>query len=119
MSIQIASAATETTTSNRVSDFIFALPWVRSQVLHEVAFGIREDHVTHGWRKTASTLLNQSNQWNPDAIERAIAHKDTSVRGIYNIGAYWDERVRMAQWWADYLDMLRTGAEIVPFRKGA
>jgi integrase len=78
-----------------------------------------EDHVTHGWRKTASTLLNQSNQWNPDAIERAIAHKDTTVRGIYNIGAYWDERVRMAQWWADYLDTLRTGAEIVPFQKGA
>ncbi|MGH7023808.1 MAG: tyrosine-type recombinase/integrase [Caulobacteraceae bacterium] len=64
-------------------------------------------HVTHGWRKTASTILNQSNQWNPDAIERALAHKDTSVRGIYNIGAYWDERVRMAQWWADYLDALK------------
>lgn len=71
-----------------------------------------EDHVTHGWRKTASTLLNQSNRWNPDAIERAIAHKDTSVRGIYNIGAYWDERVRMAQWWADYLDLLRNGAKV-------
>jgi len=64
-------------------------------------------HVTHGWRKTASTLLNQSNQWNPDAIERALAHKDTSVRGIYNIGAYWNERIRMAQWWADYLDALK------------
>jgi integrase len=78
-----------------------------------------EDHVTHGWRKTASTLLNQSNQWNPDAIERAIAHKDTSVRGIYNIGAYWDERVRMAQWWADHLDTLREGAKIVPFKREA
>jgi integrase len=68
-------------------------------------------HVTHGWRKTASTLLNQSNQWNPDAIERALAHKDTSVRGIYNIGAYWDERIRMAQWWADYLDALKADAK--------
>jgi len=78
-----------------------------------------DDHVTHGWRKTASTLLNQSNQWNPDAIERAIAHKDTSVRGIYNIGAYWEERVRMAQWWADYLDALRDGGKILPFSREA
>jgi len=78
-----------------------------------------EVHVTHGWRKTASTLLNESGKWSPDAIERALAHKDTSVRGIYNIGSFWAERVEMAQWWADYLDTLRIGAEIVPFRKGA
>jgi integrase len=78
-----------------------------------------DEHVTHGWRKTASTLLNESGKWSADAIERALAHQDASVRGIYNIGAYWDERVRMAQWWADYLDILRSGAEIVPFRKGA
>jgi len=79
----------------------------------------KDEHTTHGWRKTASTLLNESNRWNPDAIERALAHKDASVRGVYNIGGYWEERVRMAQWWADYLDTLRGGAEIVPFRKGA
>jgi integrase len=86
--------------------------------LRRMGFG-KTEHVTHGWRKTASTLLNESNKWNPDAIERALAHKDATVRGVYNIGAYWDERVRMAQWWADYLDTLRSGAEIVPFRKGA
>jgi integrase len=79
----------------------------------------KSEHVTHGWRKTASTLLNESNKWNPDAIERALAHKDVTTRGVYNIGAYWDERVRMAQWWADYLDTLRTGADIVPFKKEA
>jgi integrase len=78
-----------------------------------------DEHVTHGWRKTASTLLNESGKWSADAIERALAHQDASGRGIYNIGAYWDERVRMAQWWADYLDILRSGAESMPFRKGA
>jgi len=78
-----------------------------------------EVHVTHGWRKTASSLLNESGKWSPDAIERALAHKDTSIRGIYNIGSFWAERVEMAKWWADYLDSLRSGAEIVPFRKGA
>ena len=45
-----------------------------------------------------------------DAIERALAHGDSNaIRGTYNRGNYWDERVRMAQWWSDYLDGLRGG----------
>lgn len=62
----------------------------------------------HGFRSTASTLLNESGLWSPDAIERALAHQDSNaIRGIYHRGAHWDERVRMAQWWSDYLDELR------------
>ena len=62
----------------------------------------------HGLRATASTLLNESGKWNPDAIERALAHKDSnSVRGIYHRGAHWAERAEMAQWGSDYLDELR------------
>lgn len=64
----------------------------------------------HGFRSTASTLLNESGLWHPDAIERALAHGDSNaIRGTYNRGQYWDERVKMAQWWSDYLDDLRTG----------
>jgi integrase len=72
--------------------------------------GYTTDEMTsHGFRSTASTLLNESGKWSPDAIERALAHKDSNaVRGIYNRGAYWEERVQMAQWWSDYLDGLRT-----------
>lgn len=74
---------------------------------------------SHGFRSTASTLLNGSGKWSPDAIERALAHKDkNAVRGIYNRSPYWPERVKMAQWWSDYLDVLRQGAEIVTFPKG-
>ena len=71
--------------------------------------GFTRDEVTsHGLRTTASTLLNQSGKWNPDAIERALAHGDRNiVRGIYNRGNYWLERVEMMQWWSDYLDGLR------------
>lgn len=62
----------------------------------------------HGFRAMASTLLNESGKWSPDAIERALAHKDTNaIRGTYHRGAHWDERVRMAQWWSDYLDKLK------------
>ncbi|HCW61043.1 MULTISPECIES: tyrosine-type recombinase/integrase [Sphingobium] len=63
----------------------------------------------HGLRTTASTLLNESGKWSPDAIERSLAHSDKdAVRGIYNRGRYWQERVAMHQWWSDYLDELRS-----------
>lgn len=71
--------------------------------------GFTGDEMTaHGFRAMASTLLNESNKWSPDAIERALAHKDKdSIRAAYHRGAHWGERVEMAQWWADYLDDLR------------
>ena len=81
--------------------------------------GFTGDEVTsHGLRTTASTLLNESGKWHPDAIERALAHGDSdAVRGIYNRGHYWQERVEMMQWWSDHLDQLRVGAEIVQLRR--
>ena len=74
--------------------------------------GFAADEMTaHGFRAMASTLLNESGKWSPDAIERALAHKDgDQVRGAYHRGAHWNERVAMAQWWSDYLDTLRDGA---------
>jgi hypothetical protein len=62
----------------------------------------------------ASTLLNESGKWQPDAIERALAHKDRDqVRAACHRGAHWNERVEMAQWWAAHLDMLRHGSVMV------
>lgn len=64
--------------------------------------GFSKDEATsHGFRSSASSLLNESGLWNSDAIERELSHADPDeVRGIYNRSAYWDERVRMAGWWA-------------------
>ena len=80
--------------------------------------GFTKDEMTaHGFRSTASTMLNESGLWHPDAIERALAHGDSNaIRGTYNRGQYWDERVRMAQWWSDYIDQLRAGGKVVQFR---
>ncbi|MDR7156129.1 integrase [Sphingobium xenophagum] len=70
----------------------------------------KEQMTAHGFRTSASSLLNESGKWNPDAIERALAHMVAgSVRRIYNQSAYWAERVEMAQWWSDYMDELRSG----------
>jgi integrase len=77
--------------------------------------GFSGDEMTaHGFRAMASTLLNESCKWSPDAIERALAHGDDDrVRAAYHRGAHWKERVEMAQWWSDYLDQLREGATIL------
>ncbi len=84
--------------------------------LRRMGFG--SDQMTaHGFRAIASTLLNEDGQWNPDAIERALAHgQDNGVRAAYHRGAYWDERVRMAQWWSDHLDTLRAGGKVIPMK---
>lgn len=81
--------------------------------------GYSKDEMTaHGFRSTASTLLNESGKWSPDAIEKALAHKGSdTIRAIYHRGAHWDERVKMAQWWSDHLDMLRDGGEVIPFKR--
>ncbi len=79
--------------------------------------GYGSDEMTaHGFRSTASTLLNESGKWSVDAIERALAHGDAdSVRAAYHRGAHWQERVTMAQWWGDHLDRLREGRKVIPF----
>jgi len=78
--------------------------------------GYTNDQMTsHGFRALASTRLNEAKMWHPDAIERALAHRETNkVRAAYDRAMHWDERTRMMQWWSDYLDRLRDGSNINP-----
>ncbi|CAH1655071.1 MULTISPECIES: integrase arm-type DNA-binding domain-containing protein [unclassified Chelatococcus] len=70
----------------------------------------KEEMTSHGFRASASSMLNESGYWHPDAIERQLAHvEENSVRRAYARGEHWDERVRMMAWWADRLDELRAG----------
>ena len=78
----------------------------------------------HGFRSTASTLLNESRRpdgrrrWDGDAIERQLAHQEVDeVRGAYNGAEYWEERVPMMQWYADYLDDLRRSGTVLSIAK--
>ncbi|MBB3994745.1 integrase [Sulfitobacter undariae] len=72
--------------------------------------GYAGDEMTaHGFRASFSTLANESGLWHADAIERALAHVEKNeVRRAYARGEHWDERVRLANWWADYIDEIRT-----------
>lgn len=61
----------------------------------------------HGFRSTASTILNE-NQFGKDVIERQLAHAERDqVRAAYNYAEYLPERAKMMQWYADYIDELR------------
>lgn len=69
-----------------------------------------EEMTAHGFRTTFSTLANESGLWHPDAIARQLAHiEGNSVRRAYARVLHWDERVRMADWWAGYLSELKAG----------
>jgi integrase len=67
-----------------------------------------EDMTSHGFRASASSILNESGLWNADAIERQLAHVDgDSVRRAYARAEFWDERVQMMAWWADKCEAWR------------
>ena len=62
----------------------------------------------HGFRSMADGLLNETGLFNPDAIERQLAHKQKkSKRRIHMRDEFWAERVRIMQFWSDYLEQLR------------
>ena len=76
--------------------------------IRSLGFG-PEQMTAHGFRSMASTILNESGLWSADAIERQLAHVpgNDDVRAAYNYAQYLPERIKMMQWYADYLDELR------------
>jgi integrase len=74
----------------------------------------------HGFRAMARTILDEVLHYRPDFIEHQLAHAVRDPNGrAYNRTAHLPERKKMMQAWADYLDALRTGSNIVPFRLSA
>jgi len=64
----------------------------------------QSEMTSHGFRATASTLLNESGKWHADAIEAELGHVGADeVRRAYHRAQYWEERIQMAEWWADSL----------------
>ena len=85
------------------------------QALRRLGYG-PDRIVPHGFRAMASTALNEQGHA-PDLIELQLAHRDSSVRAIYNRSTRLPERRAMMQSGSDYLDALRTGANVVLFRR--
>ena len=105
--------------------YVFPTPTSSNRPLSDMALltalrrmGITKEEATvHGFRATASSLLNAQG-WPSDVIERQLAHVEKNqVRAAYNRHDYLPERRKMMQSWSDYLGELKSGAEILPFRK--
>lgn len=80
----------------------------------------KEEMTAHGFRAVARTLLDEELGFRPDFIEHQLAHavKDPNGRA-YNRTAHLGERRKMMQTWADYLDKLKAGAEVIQLHRGA
>jgi len=93
---------------NGMLSVIYNMGWKGKTTVHGVA------------RSTFSTIANETLKMRPDAIEATLAHKvKDPVRGDYNHATYLDERIKDAQIWADYLDKIKKGAEVLEFKKEA
>lgn len=94
----------------RGSEYVFpaehtgARPMSENAVLYLLhRMGYKGEMTGHGWRSVASTWANEAG-WQPDAIERQLAHvPDDKVRAAYNRAAYLPQRREMLQAWADWL----------------
>ncbi len=74
----------------------------------------------HGFRAMARTILDEVLGFRPDYIEHQLAHAVRDPNGrAYNRTAHLPERRKMMQDWADYLDKLKAGAEIIPINRSA
>ena len=74
---------------------------------------------SHGFRHTASTLLNELG-FDPDVIELQLAHLNKDrIRATYNKAQLMEKRTTMMQAWADYLDGLKSSADVVSIKKNA
>ena len=97
-------------------ELVFPSPFYPSKPLIENTFnsalarmGYKNVATAHGFRALFSTVANECG-WNPDVIERQLAHKEqNSVRAAYHRSTYLADRVKLMQWWADYLGGRKAG----------
>jgi integrase len=80
----------------------------------------KEEMSGHGFRAMARTILDEVLGVRPDFIEHQLAHAVRDPNGrAYNRTAHLPERKKMMQQWADYLDKIKAGADVIPLQRGA
>jgi integrase len=120
--VQILTELKELTGASRYvfpSGRSFARPMSNNAILAALRrMGYDKDTMTgHGFRAMARTILDEVLQVRPDFIEHQLAHAVRDVNGrAYNRTSHLEERRKMMQTWVDYLDGLKAGADVIPFR---
>ena len=106
-------------------ELVFPSPFYPGKPLSEntlnsalARMGYKGEHTAHGFRALFSTVANECGH-DGDVIERQLAHVERNdVRAAYHRATYLDERARLMQWWADYLEG-RKGGRVVPIGRKA
>ena len=81
------------------------------------AMGYKGRHTWHGYRATGRTILRQVLKFPSDVIEAQLAHRGQITHGgAYDRATHIEERTAMIQQWADYLDKLAIGGEVIQLR---
>lgn len=88
--------------------------------LRRMGYDTKTEITGHGFRAMARTILHEELQQKPEVIEHQLAHKvPDSLGTAYNRTKFLKERKAMMQLWADYLDKLKAGAEVIPLHGSA
>jgi integrase len=97
--------------------YLFPVIGARHQVISEnrmldimYRIGLRGKATVHGFRGLASTVLNETGQFDGDWIEHQLAHQPRGVRAAYNAARYLKHRRVMMNWWANYLEAAEKGS---------
>lgn len=88
--------------------------------LRRLGYDTRTEITGHGFRAMARTILHEELHQKPEVIEHQLAHSVPDALGTaYNRTKFLKERKAMMQLWADYLDKLKSGADVIPLNKTA
>ena len=88
--------------------------------LRRMGYDTKEEITGHGFRAMARTILHEELNQKPEVIEHQLSHKVPDALGTaYNRTKFLKERKAMMQLWADYLDKLKTGADVIQLRGDA
>ena len=88
--------------------------------LRRLGYDTQKDITGHGFRAMARTILHEELHVKPEVIEHQLAHKVPDALGTaYNRTKFLKERKAMMQLWADYLDKLKAGADVIPLHGSA
>lgn len=88
--------------------------------LRRMGYDTKTEITGHGFRAMARTILAEELRFAPEVIEHQLAHRVSDALGTaYNRTKFIDDRVAMMQAWADYLETLKAGADVLPFQRVA
>ena len=66
----------------------------------------------HDLRRTGATLLTEHG-FNRDVIEKALSHEAEGIRAVYIVAEFAEQRKKMLQWWADYVDSIVNESKVI------